>query len=322
MDDAKEGYRLIDAGGGRRLERFGGRLVDRPAPAAGAPAADPAAWAAADLRYERWTGWHAIDGQLTPWPVTVAGLTMELRPTESGQVGLFPEQLDNLGWLAAQIRATIAERARLAERGAGRGPSGPADAAAAADAASPADLNTGPGRMEPPVILNLFASTGLVSLALAAAGAAVVHVDSLRPAVAWARQNAARSGMASHPIRWIVDDAEAFVARERRRGRRYDGIVLDPPSYGHGDRAKAWRIEERLAGLLAACAALLGEPRAFCLLTAHAEGLTPAWLAAQLSQASRRSIANVGSGGLVITADSGARLGLGAYARFSSRAQP
>ena len=308
MDASGDGYRLIDAGGGRRLERFGARLVDRPAPGAAAPPADPAAWAGADLRYERWSGWHAPGGALTPWPVAVAGLTLELRPTDAGQVGLFPEHLANLGWLEAQVRPAAADSARPAD-GAGR--------AVAGEEVAGEEVAT-----DRPRILNLFASTGLATLALAAAGAAVVHVDSSRPAVAWARHNAALSGLAGQPIRWIVDDAEAFVARELRRGRRYDGILLDPPSYGHGERGQSWRLEERLAGLLAACAALLSGPRAFCLVTAHAEGLTPAWLGGRLARACRRPIARVRSGEMAIPADSGARLELGAFARFGARAQP
>jgi 23S rRNA (cytosine1962-C5)-methyltransferase len=290
MDGPRDGYRLIDAGGGRRLERFGDRLVDRPAPGATGPVADPGAWAAAALRYERWSGWHAPGGALAPWPVAVHGLTLELRPTDTGQVGLFPEQLANLGWLTAQVRAAASEAL--------------------------------PGAQDRPIVLNLFASTGLASLALVAAGGAVVHVDSSRPAVAWARHNAALSGLADQPIRWIVDDAGAFVARELRRGRRYDGIVLDPPSYGHGDRGRAWRLEDGLAGLLEACAALLSGPRAFCLVSAHAEGLTPAWLGRELARSARRPIARVQSGELAVTAQSGARLALGAVARLGGRTKP
>lgn len=311
MDASVEGYRLIDAGGGRRLEQFGARTVDRPAPGAVASAVDPTAWAGADLRYERWSGWHAAGGLLTPWNVGVTGCQLELRPTETGQIGLFPEQLENLSWLAAQVRAVTANAAKTALA------QPVAAVALAADTSMADDSATA---LDRPRILNLFAYTGLASLALAAAGAAVVHVDSSRPAIAWARHNAALSGLDGQPVRWIVDDAEAFVARELRRGRRYDGIILDPPSYGHGDRGQSWRLEERLAGLLAACAALLTGPRAFCLLTAHAEGLTSPWLARQLAQATRRPNARVQSGELAIIADSGARLELGAYARFDGGA--
>ena len=231
MDTTAGGYRLLDAGGGRRLERFGDRVVDRPQPGAVEPPRAPAAWREADLRYERWTGWHASAGALTPWQVEVAEQTLELRPTDAGQVGLFPEHLASIAWLQAQAR-------RL-------GPD-----------MSDGALNADRGDGSPPIVLNLFAYTGLATLALAQAGAAVVHVDSSRPAVTWARRNADLSGLADRPIRWIVDDAETFVTRELRRGRRYDGVILDPPSYGHDDRGRSWRLEERLPGLLSGCAQL------------------------------------------------------------------
>ena len=132
----------------------------------------------------------------------------------------------------------------------------------------------------PPPVLHLFAYTGLATLALAAAGAAVTHVDASRPTVTWARRNAERSGLADRPIRWIVDDALAFTNREVRRGRRYAGVVLDPPSYGHGPAGGGdWRIEDDLPRLLAAAAALL-EPDGFVLLTAHTPEFGPDRLAA------------------------------------------
>ena len=121
---------------------------------------------------------------------------------------------------------------------------------------------------EAPAVLHLFAYTGLATLALAAAGARVTHVDASRPTVGWARHNAALSGLADRPIRWIVDDAAAFTGREVRRGRRYAGVVLDPPSYGHGPGAGAWRIGDDLAPLLESIARLLA-PGGFLLLTAH-----------------------------------------------------
>jgi 23S rRNA (cytosine1962-C5)-methyltransferase len=209
-------YRLLDAGDGRRLEAFGERIVDRPAPAAVDPRRDAGAWLRADLRYDRVAGWRGV-GTLGPWIVELEGLHLELRPTASGQVGLFPEHLDGLAWLRQQVRS----------------------------AAQPSTT-----------VLNLFAYTGLATLALAAAGASVVHVDAARSAISWARRNAQLSGLAGRPVRWIVDDAAAFVARETRRGRRYDGFVVDPPSWGHAVDARAWQLEGQLTELLAGCAQL------------------------------------------------------------------
>ena len=268
------GHTLLDIGGGARLERFGDRVTDRPHPAALGARADPTSWAGADLRYDRDRGWTGSAAARLPWPMTIDGLTLELRPTEAGQVGVFPEHAAMLPWLRARIAAGIEA---------------------------------------PPAVLHLFAYTGLATLAMAAAGAAITHVDASRPTVAWARRNAELSGLADRPIRWIVDDAVAFTAREDRRGRRYAGVVLDPPSYGHGPGSRAWRIEDDLGGLLAACARLL-EPDGFALLTAHTAGFEADRLAHDLARSLGRPAAAVGSGELELMTPDGRRLGLGAFA--------
>ena len=276
------GYELIDAGDGRRLERFGELVVDRPAPTADMPPRDPAAWAGSDLRFDRYVGWTALaEGDPQPWIVDDADLRFELRPTDTGQVGLFPEQAPNRAWVRDAV-------ARLGES---------------------------------PQILNLFAFTGAMTLSAAAVGASVTHVDGSRPTVAWARRNAALSGLADRPIRWIVDDVERFVAREQRRERRYDAVILDPPSYGHGGRggrggSSNWRLEERLEGLLARCASLTGGDPALVVLSAHTPGFGPDRLAGELASAFGRSERDVDAGELGIRARSGAHLRLGAYARI------
>lgn len=261
---------LLDAGDGRRLERFGPRIVDRPAPVAIGRRERPEAWSAADLRYDGGRGWTGSAG-LEPWLVEIEGLTLELRPTTAGGLGLFPEQLPNLAWLADRIRARVA---------------------------------SGHGQ---PEVLNLFAHTGLLTLAAAHAGAAVVHVDAARAAVAWARRNADLSGLGERPIRWLVDDAVAFVAREERRGRRYDGLVLDPPSFGRSG-AHRWRLLDDLPALLEGCRAILASD-AFVLLTAHTTGIAGHDLVDVARQALGGSTAGVVALGL--DAASGARLDLG-----------
>jgi 23S rRNA (cytosine1962-C5)-methyltransferase len=273
------GYALIDAGDGRRLERFGERLVDRPAPAATWPRRAAAAWSATDARFDRGPDgdarWDVRAGG-GPWIVETDGLRLELRFAAGGQVGLFPEHLAQAGWL----------RARLA---------------AARD----------------PAVLHLFAYTGALTLVAALAGASVAHVDASRPAVAWARRNAALSEASACPIRWLVDDAEAFVRREARRGRRYAGAIVDPPSYGHGADGRRWRLEDRIDPLLDAVAELLDGPHQFVLLTAHTPGFGPGVLAERL-QAAVGPAGSVDAGDLALTAESGVRLPLGAFARWSS----
>ncbi len=250
MDVRPTDYALLDFGAGRRLDRFGPIILDRPAPGvAGVPILDPSAWARATARFGRaagaddLAGWDGADALAPGWEVAIDGLRLEIRPTPSGQVGLFPEHAEIAGWAA--------ERAAAIQQDLGR----------------------------PLEVLNLFAYTGLTTLALARAGARVVHLDASRPAVAWARRNAARSGLDGSPVRWVVEDARVFVAREARRGRTYDGVVLDPPTYGHAPRGGgAWRLESDLAGLLAGCAAITGPAPALLVLTAHTAGVGAAAL--------------------------------------------
>ncbi len=247
---AESAVALLDFGEGRRLERFGPFVLDRPAPVAeGVVRADPGAWAGADARYERTAGggrWLAV-GALLPdaWEIDVGGLRLELRPTPSGGVGLFPEQLPNVDWVEGRVQLAAAGRP-----------------------AGSARLAVGAAR---PEVLHLFGHTGLLTLAAARSGAAVTHVDAARPAVAWARRNAERSGLGEAPIRWIADDALVFARREARRGQRYAGVVLDPPTYGHG--RGAWSLERDLPGLLEAVAELTDDGAGFGLVTAHATGM-------------------------------------------------
>jgi 23S rRNA (cytosine1962-C5)-methyltransferase len=281
VDRPGDDYALLDAGDGRRLERFGGFVLDRPAPAADSPRRQPAAWGTAAARYQR-DGGQGVGGRWVPegalperWTAVLGGLPLELRPTPSGQVGLFPEHAPVAGWAAARAAAAAGSLDR------------------------------------PAVVLNLFAYTGLVTLALARVGARVVHVDASRPAVAWARRNAALAGLADHPIRWLVEDAMRFVARETRRGRSYDGVVLDPPTYGHGPDGGAFRLAEDLGPLLAAIGPLLAPGPWFVACTAHAEGMPPGRLAGVV-----RETLGPGAGvarilDLALDAASGARLAAG-----------
>lgn len=286
---------LLDAGAGRRLERFGSRLVDRPAPVALGPALDSTAWAGADLRYDPGDGWSGRADHAQPWTAEVRGLTLELRATASGGVGLYPEHAANLGWLETRLRERLTEpRDTSRMRGATDAPG---------DAASQA------GEERPPSLLNLFAHTGLATLTAARAGAAVAHVDAARASVAWARRNAALSGLERRPIRWLVDDALAFAEREGRRNRRYVGFVIDPPTFGRADGGR-WSLREDLVALLAACGRIAADD-AFVLLTAHTTGLDPEPMVTTVARAFGRAPGEPTAHRLALTAESGAILELG-----------
>ncbi len=232
-------YQLVDFGAGRKLERFGSHLVDRPAPAAtAAKVADPAAWSAVAARYDRVAAaegkWTIAAAVPDAWTIHWREVALELKLTDFGHLGLFPEHAKSWAWLVEQI--ALAQRQLT--------------------------------------VLNLFAYTGGATLAMAAAGARVVHVDSARSVVAWARRNAEQSGLSAAPIRWIVEDAPKFVRRELARGNHYDAVVLDPPSYGHGPKGEPWKFDAGVADLVRDCVRLGGDRLQFMLLACHTAGFS------------------------------------------------
>ncbi len=235
-DDWSE-YALLDFGGGRRLERFGPWITDRPAPGASQPKATPDRWALAQAVYHSPRGgkgaWRCRDGLPPSCTVSWRGLRFELKWGPSGQVGLFPEHATD--WAIVQ--------SLLRNRGGKR-------------------------------LLNLFAYTGGATLAAAQAGAEVFHVDATRNMVAWAAHNAELSALREAPIHWIVEDAGKFLRRELRRGNSYFGIVLDPPSYGHGPRGESFQFARDIYPLLQHCLDLLEED-GFLLFTSHTPGFGP-----------------------------------------------
>lgn len=249
---APDQYQLIDFGQGRRLERFGSLVLDRPCPAAEhVPPRDPPSWRAAQACFRpgeddqgRWT----CRGELPErWSISHGPVTFELKRAPAGHVGVFPEQAENWDWIVDQLRAEPA-----------------------------------PGGVR---LLNLFAYSGGGTLTAAAAGAEVVHVDAARNTVAWARRNAELSGMSGLPIRWIAEDAVKFAKRELRRGNRYDAVVLDPPSYGHGPRGEVWRLSKHLPRLLEISRELTAGRRRFMVLSCHTPGFGPARLETIMSDA-------------------------------------
>jgi 23S rRNA (cytosine1962-C5)-methyltransferase len=233
-------YELLDFGEGRRLERFGPLTLDRPCPSADRVArGNPARWQSVDARFDRRTehsgAWTAAGELPERWTVRHDRLRLELKRTDYGHVGLFAEQAEHWSWIAAQVASAASQ---------------------------------GP----PLRVLNLFAYTGGSTLAAAAAGAEVTHVDGAKNILAWARANAALSGLAEAPIRWIGEDVLKFCKRELKRGSLYDAVILDPPSYGHGPRGEVWRLSKHLAKLLEVCAELTAGRRQFMLLTCHTPG--------------------------------------------------
>lgn len=246
----KSDYRLIDWGDGRRLEEFGGVRCDRPAPMATRPRqAPPAVWAEATLRFDaaakRWAGAPPGNWQFRARVGDLPEVRLGLAPGANGQIGVFPEQLDNWAWLARTIAAAP-------ERGTVK-------------------------------VLNAFAHTGAATLFCAAAGAAVCHLDAAAGAVAQARKNAALSGLAERPVRWIVDDALKFLRREARRESFYDGVILDPPAFGRNGKT-VWRLADDLDELLALAAQLLTPRPLFALVTCHPTGWGPEDLRAAVSR--------------------------------------
>ena len=232
-------YELLATGDGLKKERWGRHVLVRPDPQAVWPHAHGADWGAWDAFYHRSpTGggtWEVRRPLPEAWTVGWEGLTFRIRPTAFKHTGLFPEQAANWAWMQARLRAF------------------------------------GPGAR----VLNLFGYTGGATVACAAAGAAVTHVDAAKGMVAWCRENAALSGLGAAPIRYLVDDVGRFVERERRRGSRYEGILLDPPVYGRGKDGATWRLDADLAPLLAALRDLLADRAAFFVLNTYTAGLSP-----------------------------------------------
>lgn len=241
-------YELIDFGEGRKLEKFGSIVVDRPSPSStGARASAPSVWRASSGTFEkldtsegRWR-WKVPPDE--SWSIRHEDCQFRLKPTPFGHIGLFVEQAGNWAWIMRQTK-------RFGD-----------------------SIN----------VLNLFAYTGGSTLAAAAHGANVYHVDSSKSVVRWARDNAEQSGMSTAPVHWIVEDARKFVRREAKRGRHYTGIILDPPSYGHGPKGEAWKIHRDLGPLLSDCRKLLNPNGGFLCLSCHSAGFGAAELSATLA---------------------------------------
>ena len=245
--DGWKDYEVIDCSDGEKLERWGDQILVRPDPQAiWESDRKNRGWRTANARYSRSStgGGHWDKGKLPEsWPIRYKDLTFQVKPMNFKHTGLFPEQAANWDFAMEQIRT------------AGR----------------------------PIRVLNLFAYTGGATCAAAKAGAAVTHVDASKGMVTWAKENAASSGLADAPIRWIVDDCVKFVEREIRRGNKYDAIIMDPPSYGRGPKGEIWKIEEKIHPFIKLCSQLLCDKPIFFLVNSYTTGLAPAVLTYMIS---------------------------------------
>lgn len=243
LADGWKDYEVIDTSSGEKLERWGDYILVRPDP--------QVIWNTKKSDYR----WHNPNGHYhrsnkgggsweffdlpEQWSVNYGNLTFQLKPFSFKHTGLFPEQAVNWDYMCDRIK------------GAGR----------------------------PVKVLNLFAYTGGATVACAGAGASVTHVDASKGMVTWAKENAASSGLKDAPIRYLVDDCVKFVQREIRRGNHYDGIVMDPPSYGRGPGGEVWKIEEKIHELVSLCAELLSDDPLFFIINSYTTGLQPAVMA-------------------------------------------
>ncbi len=236
-----EDYRLVDSGNGRKLERFGRFTVDRPEPQAlWQPRLSPETWQRADATFsaeddEEAGKWRQKGTVPETWRMALGPVALLGRLSAFRHLGLFPEQLPHWDWMRGCL-----DRVRAAEP----------------------DTK--------PRVLNLFAYTGAASLIAAAAGAEVTHVDASKKAVAWAKENQAASKLTEAPVRWMLDDARKFAAREVRRGKTYHVILVDPPKFGRGPGGEVWELFEHLPGLMRDCVQLLAPERSAIVVTAYA----------------------------------------------------
>ena len=239
--DGWQEYELLDATEGFRLERWGKAVLQRPDPQVlwGAEK-KAAAWQKVDAVYHRSEkgggAWEYHKKLPERWSIAYRDLTLLVSPTGFKHTGIFPEQAVNWDAYARWIAAA----------------------------------------KRPVKVLNLFGYTGGATLACLAAGASVTHVDASKGMVAWARENAVASGFADRPVRWLVDDCAKFVAREQRRGGRYDAIIMDPPSYGRGPGGEVWKLEEAIWPLLEQTTEVLADDPLFFAVNSYTTGLAPA----------------------------------------------
>ena len=277
-------YEVLDTGDGEKLERWRDVILRRPDPQAIWPKQRPELWGRADAHYHRSSRgggeWEFFKKLPDRWTVRCGELEFYVRPTGFKHTGLFPEQAVNWDWMAELIR----------------------------------------GAHRPIRVLNLFGYTGGATCACAAAGAHVTHVDAAKGMVQWAGENRKLSRIDETSVRWIVDDVLKFVQREARRGRKYEGILMDPPSYGRGPGGEVWKLENELFGLVEACEKVLAEDALFMLINSYTTGLQPAVLHNMLTMTAARSRGGrVTADEIVLPVTAGGVLPCGASGRWEGK---
>ena len=291
MDDLKilktsasADYELLDSGEGKKLERYGKFILSRPDPQALWNKSLPnGEWQKADAIFAHSGtkgGWKKKPNVPEKWKIEFEGFSFFVKPTAFKHTGLFPEQESNWQWIVKNIKS--------------------------------ANLN------RPVSILNLFGYTGGATLAALSAGAEVAHVDGSKSAITWAKENATISKLANKPVRWILDDVREFVKREIKRGVRYDGIVMDPPAFGHGPKKELWKIEDDFLGLMKLCEDVLSDTPIFFLINGYSAGYSAIAYENNLFPLVGKFGGTIEKGELVIEESVGGRfLPAGIFARWS-----
>jgi 23S rRNA (cytosine1962-C5)-methyltransferase len=287
-------YELLDSGDGLKLERFGSYRFVRPeVQALWKPALPPSVWQDVHAVFQptseesggHWKFEKKIDEKwVMRYPLEEIGSDLQffVMTTPGRHLGVFPETAAHWDWMAGLVKSAS----------------------------------------RPVKVLNLFGYTGLATLAVAAAGASVTHIDASKKSVSWARENQSLSGLDERPIRWMVDDALKFVQRERRRGVKYDGLILDPPKFGRGPKGEVWEVYKSLPELLESCRAVLSDTPLFVVLTVYAVRASAVHLFYALQGAMTGWQGNLDAGELVMREKSAGRLlSHAVYARWESTAR-
>ena len=269
-------YELIDSGDGEKLERYGKYVLRRPDPQALCEKKlTEDIWDKADAVFSRdadRADWKFKNDIPKNWEISFGGLNMKITPSIFKHTGLFPEQLSNWQWTENLIDSEVKKTSREIS------------------------------------VLNLFGYTGGATLACAKAGAKVTHVDASKTSIGIARENAKLSGLEEAPVRWMLDDAVDFVKKEIKRGKKYDGIIMDPPAFGRGPDGEVWKIEDHLLPFLKLCKELLSDNPLFFLVNGYASGYSSVTYLNNIEDLQKKYGGEVENGELFIEESASARL--------------